>query len=185
MEAQEQAVLIENVLRRERPRTTLEERIKLLEDKERIRDILMQYAFLCDARRHDELYALYTDDVERELGGTLTEVVKGKDAVRHRHNNPELKRKEGVDGKLPEGGIREIVPRHMMSTCVVRVSDDDSEAWASVYYSLVGTRTTDGEFERGVHEGGYLFHLRRVDDDWRVARFTVFTEHAHNPIFKG
>jgi hypothetical protein len=184
MEAHEKEVLVENILRPERRRTTLEERVQVLEDKERIRDVVMQYAFLCDTRRHDELYALYTEDIERELGGTLTEVVKGKEALRTRHNNPKLERKEGVGGHLPAGGIRDIAPRHLMSPAVVRLSDDSKEAWASVYYSLVGIKQTNGSVERGVHDGSYLFHLKRVDDDWRVSRFTVFTEHAFNPVFR-
>jgi hypothetical protein len=184
MDPQEAAVLVENILRPEKKRQTLEERVQLLEDKDQIRDVIMKYAFLCDTRRHDELYELYLDDVERELAGTLTEVVRGKQEVRTRHNNPKLERKDGLSGHLPDTGIRDIVPRHLMCPSIVKVSDDGKESWASLYYSLVGTRQHNGTFERGVHEGGYLFHLRKVGDDWKVQKFTVFTEHAFNPIFR-
>ena len=38
----------------------------------------MAYGYLEDARRWDDMLALYTDDIERELAGSLTEIVRGK-----------------------------------------------------------------------------------------------------------
>jgi hypothetical protein len=186
MDPEEEATLLANVLRPERVRTGLEERVQAIEDKERIRELLAEYAFLCDMRRHDELYERYTEDVERRLGGTLTEVVKGKAALRERHANPVLQRKANMPGPERANGASSIAdrnPRHLLSSTIVRLSDDGSQAWASAYYSLAVTRTKDGEFARGIHDGSYLFSLRKVGADWKVEKFTVFTEHAFNPLF--
>jgi hypothetical protein len=175
-----------NVLRPERPRTTLEDRLAAFEDKERIRDLIMAYAFLCDADMHDELYDRYTDDMERHLGGTLTEVVKGKEAVRHRHEHPVLERKPGMPGPAtqPAGMRAKVKPRHLMSTAVVKLSDDSTEAWASVYFALASLKDRDdGTTTRGIHEGGYLFGFRKVAGDWKIAKLMVFTEIAHDVNF--
>ena len=52
-------------------------------------------------------------------------------------------------------------------------------------YSLVASSDADGTFTRGQHEGGYIFEMRKCDDGrWRVAKMTVFSENARNPLFQ-
>jgi len=82
MNDEEMRVLLEVVQRPERPRATPEERLQALEDRSAIRALIMAYGYLCDARRWDDLLALYTDDIERVLAGSLTERVRGKAALR-------------------------------------------------------------------------------------------------------
>lgn len=50
----------------------------------------MRYGYLEDARRWDDMLALYTDDIERVLAGSLVERVQGKAALRERLFRPEM-----------------------------------------------------------------------------------------------
>ncbi len=186
MRKEEHDALVEVALRTERPRTTLEERTQLLEDKEAVRDLIMQYGFLCDAGRWDELLDLYTDDIERVLTGSLDEHVRGKEALRKLYDNPVLPvRDDGAEPasrlQSPTGG-GERAARHMISTNVVRVSDDGAEAWASVQYSLVLTRIDGDDFERGEHEGAYVFDFRKQDGTWKVRKLVVIANSLFNPM---
>jgi hypothetical protein len=185
---EEHDALVEVALRIERPRTTLEERTQLLEDKEAVRDLIMQYGFLCDAGRWDELLDLYTDDIERVLTGSLDEHVRGKEALRELYDNPVLPVREDGDGAEPASRLQsptgggERAARHMISTNVVRVSDDGAEAWASVQYSLVLTRIDGDDFERGEHEGAYVFDFRKQDGTWKVRKLVVIANSLFNPM---
>lgn len=185
MRKEEHDALVEVALRTERPRTTLEERTQLLEDKEAVRDLIMQYGFLCDAGRWDELLDLYTDDIERVLTGSLDEHVRGKAALRELYDDPVLPVRD--DGgaeptrlQSPTGGER--AARHLISTNVVRVSDDGTEAWASVQYSLVLTRIDGDDFERGEHEGAYVFTFRKEGGTWKVRKLVVIANSLFNPM---
>src|SRR3954463_1101203 len=83
-----------------RARTSLDERIQLLEDHRQLHDLVLTYGWLCDARRWDELLDLYTDDFERFLVGTLEEHLVGKEVLRQRYIAPVLPRKAG-EGAAP------------------------------------------------------------------------------------
>ena len=53
-------------------------------------------------------------------------------------------------------------------------------------YSLVASTEQPDGFRRGQHEGGYIFEMRKeADGRWRVAKMTVFSENARNPLFQG
>ena len=59
----------------------LEARVARAEARQQIRDLIMVYGYLEDARRWDDMLALYTDDIERVLAGSLVETVQGKAAL--------------------------------------------------------------------------------------------------------
>ena len=82
MNETEMTAMLAVVHRSERPRTSIDERVQALEDRDEIRGLIMTYGYLCDARRWDDLLALYTDDIERVLAGSLVERVQGKPALR-------------------------------------------------------------------------------------------------------
>jgi hypothetical protein len=179
----------------ERPRTSLEERIQLLEDHRRLHDLVLTYGWLCDGRRWDELLDLYTDDFERFLVGTLEEHLVGKEVLRERYEAPVLPRKV-VDGKGSEGGpppaaqLNTYEIRHLIHPPLTRVSDDGTEATVAAVYSIVAT-TGDGtgpnreDFRRGEHEGGYIFGFRKLPGvGWRFCRMVVISENARNPLFQ-
>lgn len=178
-------VLLEVVQRPERERETTEERVQALADREEIRDLIMAYGYLCDARRWDDLLALYTDDIERVLAGTLTERVRGKAALREKLVAPTLERSGGGGGPPPPARLEQLELRHLMASEVVRLGDDGLTATAAVQYQMVATSDDERGFRRGAHEGSYVFDFRKVDGRWRFSRQFIVSDNAHNPMFQG
>jgi hypothetical protein len=80
----------------------------------------------------------------------------------------------------PTGGERSA--RHLISTNVVRVSDDGTEAWASAQYSLVLTILDGDHFERGEHEGAYVFGFRKEHGTWKCSKLVVIANSLFNPL---
>lgn len=213
MDASEWTAIWDVLRRTERPSESLSERVQLLEDKEAIRDVVARYGFLMDGRRRgsnviDALLELFTEDVERVLGGTLEEHVIGrKELARILQARVGLpiegpfdesvhsarKRKSAIKGETAETVEvgREVakttaLARHRLTTGeVVRVSDDGREAWATAVYTLfqTSTATTDKPI-RGSHDGAYVFGFRKVDRVWKISRQLVITELAVNPLYQ-
>ena len=161
---------------------TGDDRVARLEDRERIHDLVMAYGYLEDARRWDDMLALYTDDIERELAGSLTEVVRGKAELRDRLVTPVMEAKSGrVAASRTQ--VEQLGLRHLIFGVTIEVAADRSMARASAQYILVATRDGERGFERGSHEGSYEFQFRRVDGVWKFARQLIVTNNAHNPMF--
>jgi ketosteroid isomerase-like protein len=181
----ELAQVIEVFQRPEEPRATLEARVQAIEDRQAIRDVLYGYGYLCDARRWDELLEHYTDDIERVLGGTLTERVKGKAELRKLYVAPALPH-DGEGHAPPAAQINTYELRHLITGDVVRLGADGRTGWIAAAYSLVASTDQPDGFRRGQHEGGYIFEMRKEDDGrWRVSKMIVFSENARNPLFQG
>ncbi|MEQ8840313.1 MAG: nuclear transport factor 2 family protein [Acidimicrobiales bacterium] len=181
----ELAMLLDVVNEAEAPRTSLEERLQLAEDHRAITDRVMEYGWLCDARRWDELLAIYTDDFERVLAGTLVERISGKENMRAVYEAPVLPRADGKPGGPPPADeVNSLEIRHLIHPPVVRVGDDNQTATAATCYSIVATSGDGDDFRRGVHEGGYIFGFRRDPDVWRFCSMTVISENARNPMFQ-
>lgn len=179
----ERAVLLEALGRPERDPRTPEERLRAEEDREAIRDLIMRYGYLEDARRWDDMLELYTDDIERVLAGTLVETVRGKAALRDRLVAPAMKARSGRAAAAQED-LDRLGLRHLMTSDVVLLADDGEHATAVVQYVLVATRTDESGFRRGAHEGSYVFDFRREDGVWRFCRQLIVTHNAHNPMFR-
>lgn len=184
MNAAEIDALLEVVTRAERPRTTPDERLQALEDRQAIRDLIVKYGYLCDARRWDELLALYTDDIERVLGGSLVEQVKGKANLRDKLVAPTLAHRAGDGGAPPVSHLERLELRHLMASDVIRLSDDGATATAAVQYTMVATSEDERGFRRGAHEGSYVFEFRKDDGTWKFCRQLVVSDNAHNPMFR-
>src|SRR5450759_648394 len=101
MNAYEETELLAAVTRPEEPRRTPEAQLDAAEDREAIRDLIMRYGYLEDARRWDDMLALYTDDIERVLAGSLVERVQGKAALRERLFRPVMVSTTGQAGAAP------------------------------------------------------------------------------------
>lgn len=186
MTDEEIALLLDVVNTPERPRETLEERVRLVEDQRAIHDLVMAYGWLCDARRWDELLDLYTDDFERVLAGTLQEVARGKETLRRLYEAPALPRSGDAAGGPPDAAlINRYEIRHLIHPPVVRIGDDDDTALAAAVYSIVATAGDGPDLRTGSHQGGYVFGLRREPAGWRFCRMTVISENARNPLFQG
>ena len=161
------------------------QRLRALEDKARIRELIMEYGYLCDARRWDDLLELYSDDIERTLGGTLREHVKGKQELRAKLEAPTLERVQSGDNAPPPADhLLTLQFRHLMASEVIRLQGDGDEATACVQYQLVATRDGDEQPNRGSHEGSYVFRFRRVDGRWLFCEQRIFSDNARNPMFQ-
>jgi hypothetical protein len=153
-----------------------------LEDRARIYDLVMAYGYLEDARRWDDMLALYTDDIERELAGSLTEVVRGKTELRDRLITPVMEAKSGRVAASRDQ-VEQLGLRHLIFSVAVEIAADGTTARAVAQYILVATRDGANGFERGSHEGSYEFDFRKVDGSWRFSRQLIVTNNAHNPMF--
>jgi 3-phenylpropionate/cinnamic acid dioxygenase small subunit len=160
----------------------IEAKLTRLEDVQRIRDLMMAYGYLEDARRWDDMLALYTDDVERVLAGSLTETVRGKAALRDRLVTPVMEAKSGRVAASREQ-VEELGLRHLIFGESIHVDADGRSARAFAQYVLVATRDGETGFARGSHEGAYVFDFRKEDGDWRFSRQQIVTDNAHNPMF--
>ena len=166
----------------EREPATLEERIARLEAKEAIHDLMMRYGHFSDARDTEGVLALYTDDVERVLAGTLEERVQGKETLRGLYRNPVLPTKDGRtlgEASRYRSGRRTTI-RHMFAAPLIRLSDDANEGWLTSYFTLVRSVSSDEGFERHVHEGTYTFTFVRLEEGWRISKMIVDTEIGHD-----
>jgi hypothetical protein len=159
-----------------------EAQLTRLEDRARVHDLVMAYGYLEDARRWDDMLALYTDDIERELAGSLTEVVRGKAELRDRLVTPVMEAKSGRVAASREQ-VEQLGLRHLIFGVAIAVADDRVTARASAQYILVATRDGASGFARGAHEGSYEFEFRRIDGEWRFSRQLIVTNNAHNPMF--
>jgi 3-phenylpropionate/cinnamic acid dioxygenase small subunit len=180
---EEVAALVDTATRPERRRDTLEERIELAEARRAIRDLIMSYGYLEDARRWDDMLAMYTDDIERVLAGSLVETIRGKEALRDRLITPVMATKSGV-ASATRDQVERLGLRHLMFSDVIRIADDGRTATAAVQYVLVATRDDRDGHRRGIHEGSYVFDFRNEHGIWKFSRQLIVTNNAHNPMFR-
>ena len=165
--------------------SSLEERITRIEDRIAIHDLIVKYAIFADERQWESLLAMYTDDVERQLAGTLAESVVGKDKLRELYNDPKLPRRTEKDGKAPSASeLEKLGLKHMLSTDIIRLSDDGLSAEALVYYTMVATRGDGADMQRGVHDGILRFGFRKQADAWLICRLAIESNNAANPLFR-
>ncbi len=174
---------IDVVAIKEKEPTSLEGRIERLEAKETLRDLVMQYAHYTTNREVEKLLALFTDDVERVLLGSLTGITRGKPKMREWYNNPILPARDGRS--LPSSraipGSR--TTRNLVGSPVVRLSDDGKEGWLTAHFSSTNSGETKEGFVRGVHEGSYIFWFVKQSDGWKIKKWVCETEVAHDPAY--
>ena len=169
---------------RERARTTVEEKVQLLEDKQRIEELINEYGFACDNQGWDMLQEIYDENIEREMTGTLAETVRGRDKLIELHRNPVLPRAPGMQTvNVGLGRFRNREVRHLISSKVIRVADDNRKAWALAYYQLAVVGQDDDGWQRGEHEGTYIFSFSKATGAWRFTQHLIWTNNAVNPMF--
>lgn len=133
---------------------TLEERIKLLEDREEIRDLVATYCFLVDEGRFDELVdRCFTDNAScdfRGAGGGLIPIIsRGRTEIRNFFTAI-------VPGLLSH--MAHTVHNH-------RIKIDGDRAWGDCYFELTAIDRATGEDVVGT--GRYIDRYRRVAGSWR------------------
>ena len=127
------------------------ERLRVLEDREAIRDVLTRYAFTADSRQMDAFLALWTEDAVFEANGKDWH---GRDGVLAVMNQPAT-----ASLLLPHA------VQHLFVNPSICVTGD---AASVVVYSLL---VTEQDGERAIHSAGFnRFELRRVGPDWQIAR---------------
>lgn len=153
----------------------LEARLALLEDKEKIREVLSRYSFNVDLGRLDEyidgwddkavldigvtpIILQSTDSEARDISGTRDgNAISGKEALRHMLADP-----NGANKKYIEN-------RSLHTVCNLHIDVDGDAAWAECY-SIVFIRVEDGM--KPSTAGYNHWDLRRVAGDWLVTRRT-------------
>jgi len=174
----------ESVPAHERPRVGLEEKLELVIDKQRIVEMINEYAFACDSRQWDVLRELYDENIERVMSGTLNETVRGRDTLIGLHANPALPRAKGVEmEKRDLTKIKGLEIRHLVATQMVRIGDDNQSAWALCHYQMALVGQENESWEHGLHEGTYLFSFSKASGAWKFTRHLIWTNNAANPMF--
>jgi ketosteroid isomerase-like protein len=133
-------------LPRSRP-ASLEDRVRLLEEEQAARDLLVRYTYFYDAGNLDGVMSVFHDDgVLINPRGTYA----GKDAIRRNY------------GFLIS--LSKIV-FHFAPNVLVRVADDWQQAWMTAYY--YGTAVTpDGKLIATA--GTYADRLTKTGADWQI-----------------
>lgn len=179
--------IFEVLAREERPRETLEEQVELLHDVRAVRDVITKYGFYLDAGHWDALFDLFIEDCERVLAGSMDQVVRGRDALRREYEQGSSLPRKRADGTVEELDTpyqhSSLDARHLYAAEVIRVSDDNRQAWATGQYTIILGRTeADGRYRHGAHHGRYVFTLTKVDGQWKIARQYLASHFAHNPM---
>jgi SnoaL-like domain len=170
--------------RNERARTNLEDRLQLVIDKQRIIEMINEYAFACDSRFWDVLEDLYDENIERIMSGTLNETVEGRGNLINLHINPPLPRAEGMQTEKRDlTKIKGLEIRHLIGTQMTRISDDNQKAWALCHYQMALVGQTEDIWESGLHEGTYLFSFTKATGSWKFTQHLIWTNNAANPMF--
>ncbi len=168
----------------ERERDGVEDKLQLVIDKQRIVEMINEYAFACDSRTWSVLEELYDENIERVMSGTLNETCRGRDTLIGLHTNPPLPRAEGVEmEKRDLSKIQGLEIRHLIGTQMLRISDDNRKAWALCHYQMALVGQTNGAWEHGLHEGTYLFSFSKATGRWKFTQHLIWTNNAANPMF--
>jgi hypothetical protein len=173
----ERQFVIDVLGRRERPRTTVEERLTLTEDHRRVGEVIKKYGYYSDLQHWPGLFAIYTEDVRRSLSGTVHETTEGLDGLRALIE----RRTSGTDDAATGSVGPDVRRRHHIDTEVVKVSDDGLHAWAVALGTVVVTRER-GPYAIASHEDVYLFTLRKADGEWLISEQVAITDNARNTV---
>jgi hypothetical protein len=177
MNDEERQFVIDVLERRERDRTTLEERLALHEDHRAIREVIFKYGYYSDLQHWPGLFGIYTDDVRRSLSGTVHETTEGLDGLRALVE----RRTSGTDAHATGSVGPDVRRRHHIDTEVIKVSDDGMQAWAIALGTVVVTKE-QGDYAIAAHEDVYLFTLRKVGGTWLISEQIAVTDNARNPV---
>lgn len=134
-----------------------ESRIRVLEDRERIRELRATYCFLVDDGRFDELVDLcFTEDATcdfRAVDGSIPSVVaQGREEVRQFYV------------RTVGGALRNMC--HTIHNHRIAVTGD--QAAGDCYFELTATDVASGEDLMGA--GRYVDRYRRLNGAWRFEK---------------
>ncbi|HVW44404.1 MAG TPA: nuclear transport factor 2 family protein [Amycolatopsis sp.] len=132
----------------------IEARLRDLEDREEIREVVARYGFTADLGIDEAYVAQYTEDGEYDTG---TAVFRGHEQLREFISAPEGTHKSQVESRGSQ---------HTSHNLYIRVQG--ATAWAECY-SVVFVRVDAGSF--GIRTAAYNhWDFRRVEGRWRIVR---------------
>ena len=144
---------------------TLEQRVKLLEDKEEIRQLYSRYMHYLDHRDMVKYSECFTED-----GIVLADQGKweGRAAMQKM-----FEPKPVPAGQTPKPVVEEMT--HMATDVVIEVNGDTARAWGK-YFAFF--RATPGKRDRAVVSGigGYNDYLVRVNGEWKFKKREILKE---------
>jgi len=149
-------------------RVNLEERIRELEAKEDIRELLATYTYFWNSKDVNGIVSIMTNDCEIIHGRPYEGVYRGKEEARRFFENILI--------EAPKKGLRlgEQEDKHHITNLIIRVDEGICAAEATAYFLRVSTGKKD-EREFGViATGWYSFELRKEDGEWRIRRMKIF-----------
>jgi 3-phenylpropionate/cinnamic acid dioxygenase small subunit len=128
----------------------LEARLRALEDRHEIEDLVARYASVQDDRRFDEYEACFTEDIVLEFPwGT----VEGRAGLGER-----------IRGLLEPFSYTQ----HLISDVEVALDGDRASGRANFFVTMVKADDPEGRYW---HEVGFYRHeYRRLPDGWRFSR---------------
>ena len=110
-------------------------------------------------------------------GSTVHETTEGLDGLRALVQ----RRTSGTDTAATGSVGPEVRRRHHIDTEVIKVSDDNTKAWAVALGTVVVTKER-GDYARASHEDVYLFTLHKERDEWLISEQVAITDNARNVI---
>lgn len=131
----------------------LEARLRLVEDKEKIREVLARYGYNADLGRSEEYVDVWTDDGLYDLGAVK---YAGKDQIREMISSPTGVHKTQIEN------------RSLHTVCNLHIGVEGETAWAEGY-SIVFVKGGDGAVK--VLTAGYNhWDFVRAGDSWLMTR---------------
>ena len=159
--------------------TTIEGRLRRIEDERDIVDLVLTYAWLCDGRRWDEIWALYTDDFQRVIDAAPSENVRGIEEVRAMYQ-PLL---DAQQERARSGVEEQYHVRGVVAPPTVRVHPDGETAEAIAAYSVLSRHGLAASAPPDLRHIIYLWTLRRdLDGRWRFSALRVLSDDASNAV---
>jgi hypothetical protein len=170
----EQMSTILAVVRRPRPRPdSIEARLRLVEDEQEIVSLVLLYAWLCDGRRWDDIWSLYTEDFSREIPAAPAENVRGVGEVKAMYT-PLL---ESDQRARDAGEPFQHRVRGVVAPPIVRIGEDCDTAHAIATYTVATRHGLPPGAAADLRQITYLWGLRRVPDaGWRFNTLLVLND---------
>ena len=145
-----------------------EEKIRELEAKEDIRELLTMYTYFWNSKDVNGILSIMTDGCEIIHGKPYEGVYRGKEEVRRFFENILI--------EAPKKGLRleEQEDKHHITNLMIKVDEKMRDAKAVSYFLRVSSGKKNGREVGVIAIGWYFFELRKENGEWRIRRMKIF-----------
>jgi ketosteroid isomerase-like protein len=145
-----------------------EERIRELEAKEDIRELLTTYTYFWNSKDVNGILSIMTEDCKIIHGKPYEGVYQGKEEVRRFFENILI--------EAPKKGLRleEQEDKHHITNLMIRVDEEMRDAKAASYFLRVSSGKKNGREVGVIATGWYTFELRKENGEWRIRSMKIF-----------